>query len=207
MAMRPGLLVVALLLACTGAAPPNSNVPPSADSDVRLIDGRTLHARELPLGRMDGVILDGAAFDASGTRIAFLATFPVGAVDGDWRGTNPTQAYVADVARRTLTALTSDGRATAIRWRDENHVAIVDGAATNTVAVPSSQRSFGCYARIGAIAPSSNGDLVSPPDEFRLQVLKTAPTSYEVGQVGAVRLRTIAIAGNGMCGLVGKLVV
>jgi hypothetical protein len=38
---------------------------------------------------MDGVVLDGAAFDPSGTRVTFLATFQ--ALDGDWRGC-PTQA-------------------------------------------------------------------------------------------------------------------
>jgi hypothetical protein len=207
MSMRAHLLAMAILLTCTGAAPPISNVPPSADSDVRLTDGRSLHARELPLARMDGVILDDASFDSSGTRVAFIATFPVGAVNGDWRRTNPTQAYVADVASRTLTELSSDGRATGIAWRGENHVVVVDGGITSTIAIASAQKPFREYSVVDAIAPSTIGDLVSPPDEFRLQVLKTSSTSYAIGQVGAVRLRTIALARNHMCALVGKFVV
>ena len=92
--------VVAIVLCC-GAAPRISSVPPSADSDVALSDGRVLHVLELPLARLDGIVLDGAAFDTSGTRIVLLTRFPNGTIDGDYRRASPTQAYICDVGRRT----------------------------------------------------------------------------------------------------------
>jgi hypothetical protein len=194
-------------MTCIGAAPPNSNVPPTANADIALADGKTLHARELPLGRIDGVILDGATFDPSGTRMAFLATFPNGAIEGDWRRTRPTQAFVADVSRRTLEELTSDGRASAIRWSDATHVAVTDGGANIVTAVMAGASMPRGRAHVEAITTSTSGTLVSPPDEFRLQVLKTSANSYAVGQVGAVRLRTIAVARDRANALVGALVV
>lgn len=206
-AFTSAIAALAALATCAGAAPPNSNVPPSASADVLLADGKTLHARELPLGRMDGVVLDGATFDPSGTRMAFLATFPSGSIDGDWHRTRPTQAFVADIARRTLDELTSDGRATSIRWSDATHVAITDGGTKSVVAIASGIRMPRNRAHIEAIVPSTSGTLVSPSDEFRLQVLKLSPNAYAVGQVGAVRLRTIAIARDHTSALVGTLLV
>jgi len=204
---RALFVAMAVVATCSGAAPPNTNLPPSANADVPLADGRSMHARELPLGRMDGVILDGAVFDPSGTRVAFLASFPNGAIDGDWTRMRPTQAFVADLSRRTLVELTADGRATAIRWSDATHVALADGGTRIVASAAPAIATPGGRARIAPIFASTSGTLVSPPDEFRLQVLKTSANAYAIGQVGAVRLRTIAVARNGASALVGSLVV
>ena len=207
MSSRTVVVAAALILACSGAAPRIENVPPTADADVALSDGMVLHARELPLARMDGVILDGARFDSTGTRIAFVATFPFGSVAGDWRRARPVQAYVADLARRTLTAVTSGGRTATIRWRDASHVLVDDDGTPTLVAVAAPARVAPGRALIAAVTPSTSGSLVSPPDEFRLQVFKTSDRSYAVGQVGAVRLRTVAVGPDGRAALVGKYVI
>src|SRR5215472_4687347 len=155
------LFAIAVIATCVGAAPRVASVPPTGDTDVALSDGRTLHVRELPLGRMDGTLLDGAQFDAAGSRVAFLARFPNGAVDGDWRHASPTQAYVADLRDRTLIALTDDGLATAIRWVGRTHVVVTDAGVVRDVAVDldrppalSSSR-----LRIESFGPSTTGTL------------------------------------------------
>src|SRR5579864_1917307 len=101
MPCRFALFAIAVIATCIAAAPRVTSVPPTADADIVLSDGRTLHVRELPLGRMDATILDGARFDVTGTRIAFVARFPNAAVDGDWRRAAPMHAYVADLHDRT----------------------------------------------------------------------------------------------------------
>ena len=189
-----------------GAAPRVSSVPPSADADVALSDGRTLHVYELPLGRLDGTVLDGATFDASGTRIALLARFSTGAVDGDWRRFGPTQAYVADTARRTLTALTTDGRATAIRWAGGTRVLVTDAGRSSGFDVGEPLKANVSRARLDRVTSTTSGDLVSPSSEFRLQVLKEDSGAYALGQIGAVRLRTIAMSGDHRIALVGSFV-
>lgn len=187
-----------------GAAPRVSSVPPSADSDVALSDGRTLHVYDLPLGRLDGTVLDGATFDASGTRVAILARFPDGAIDGDWRRADPTQAYVADVNRRTLTALTLDGRATAVRWSGVSRLIVTDGGRSVGFDVGAAVRSSASIAVLDRVTASTSGDLVSPASEFRLQVLKEDSGAYALGQVGAVRLRMIALSRDRRYALVGS---
>ncbi len=206
MSLRSALFAAAVIVGCTAAGPRVASVPPSADADVALRDGRTLHVRELPLGRLDGVVLDGARYDRSGTRIALLATFPNGAIDGDWHRARPTQAFVADLARRTLTAVTSDGRARSVRWIDALHVRVDDGGIAEDVSV-SAPLHVRPAMRVSAIVPSTSGQLVSPASEFRLQVLKTSDGSYAVGQVGAVRLRTIGVAPGSGSMLAGSSVV
>lgn len=207
MLARTSLFAMALVLACFGAGPRISNVPPSAGADVPLSDGRTLHARELPLARLDGVIRDGAQFDRSGTRVAFLASFPAGAVGADYRRADPTQAYVADIARRTLLEVSADGRATAIAWHDENHVEVSDGGVRSVIAIAGALPGPRGREYLDAISPSTSGTLVSPPNEFRLQVVKTSDNGYAIGQVGAVRLRSIAVAADHRCVLAGSLLV
>lgn len=209
MRMRALVTLSIAVLALCGAAPRVSSVPPSADADVGLSDGRVLHVYGLPLGRLDGTVLDGAAFDASGTRIVLLARFPEGAVDGDWRRADPTQAYVADVVRRTLTALTGDGRATAIRWAGSSRVIVTDAGKSIGFDVGSPGTlgvSRGPLARLDRVTASTSGTLVSPTSEFRLQALKEDSGAYAVGQVGAVRLRTIALSNDRRFALVGSSV-
>ena len=202
-----GLLVAVIAVVCCGAAPRVSSVPPSADSDVKLSDGRVLHMLELPLARLDGVVLDGASFDASGTRVVLLARFLNGSIDGDHRRAAPTQAYVADVSRRTLTELTTDGLATGIRWSGSSRVVVTDGGKTSPFDVGSAlARPFSSSMRIGRVTASTSGSLVSPSSEFRLQVLKLDVDTYAIGQVGAVRLRTLAISQDHRLALVGSFI-
>src|SRR5690242_2850110 len=208
-AHEPFLAVIAMIAALVvcGAAPHVSNVPPSADGDVKLADGRVLHVLELPLGRLDGIVLDGATFDASGSRLVLLARFPNGAVDGDWRRASPTQAYVADVGRRTLTALTTDGHATAVRWSGPSRVVVIDGDRSSAFDVGAALSGSTRNAlHIDRVTASTTGTLVSPASEFRLQALKEDANSYAVGQVGAVRLRTIATSRDHRLALVGSFV-
>ena len=201
------ILILAATTLLTGASPHVSNIPPFPGTDVPLSDGKFMHVRELPLARMDGVVRDGARFDRSGTRIALLATFPLGAVDTDWRRMGPTQAYVADLARRSLVAITADGQATSIIWRDANHVAVSDAGTTRTFEVLPAAKLPSTAGVLQKVTPSTSGTLVSPPEEFRLQAYKTSAGSYAIGQVGAVRLRTIAVAPDGRRALVGGSVV
>ena len=199
-------VVVAAMLCC-GAAPRISSVPPSADSDVKLSDGRVLHVLELPLARLDGVVLDGATFDTSGARVVLLARFPTGAINGDYRRASPTQAYIVDVSRRTLTQLTTDGLATAVRWSGPSRVTVTDDGKSSPFDVGNAQAgSVRGGIRIDRVTASTNGTLVSPASEFRLQVLKEDEGSYAVGQVGAVRLRTIAESGDHRLALVGSFI-
>lgn len=200
------MLVAAGILVLCGAAPRISDIPPSADADVPLSDGRTLHVYELPLARLDGTVLDGATFDTTGTRVVLLARFPNGAIDGDWRRASPTQAYVADISRRTLTALTTDGEATAIRWSGTSRVTVTDAGRPTGFDVGAALKASGSRASLDRVTASTSGDLVSPSDEFRLQVLKESTGAYALGQVGAVRLRMIALANDHRDALVGSFV-
>ena len=197
------VFVLVAWLACVAAMPKSSSAPPPIDADLRLSDGRTLHLRALPLGQLDGTIRDGVHFDASGTRAALLATFPEGAVDGDWRRSNPTQAYVADIVRRTLVALTDDGEARSIRWIDGEHVAVDDGGVVRTILVGAAGRDPRRQYQLVAMPPQPSNEPVSSGDVFRLQVFPAGNGSYAIGQVGAVRLRTAAIAGSGQAAIVG----
>jgi hypothetical protein len=199
---------IVLVLGLCGAAPRISSVPPSADSDVALSDGRVLHVLELPLGRLDGIVLDGATFDSSGTRAVLLARFSNGSIDGDWRRTAPTQAYAVDAGRHMLTELTSDGLATAVRWSGSSQVTVVDGGRSSSFDVGSpAAGSIRGSMPIDRVTVSTNGALVSPANEFRLQVLKQDDGSYTIGQVGAVRLRTIAMSRDRRLALVGSFIV
>lgn len=199
--------IVAVVILC-GVAPRVSSIPPSADGDVALSDGRVLHVLELPLGRLDGAVLDGATFDVSGTRAVLLARFANGSIDGDWRRASPTQAYSVDVGRRTLTELTADGFATAVRWSGSSRVVVVDGGRSTSFDVggPAASSIHGSM-RLDRVNEATTGALVSPTNEFRLQVLKQDDGSYAVGQVGAVRLRTIAMSRDHRLALVGSFVV
>jgi hypothetical protein len=187
-------LVAVAVVFLLDAAPPSSGIPPTADADIGLADGRTLHLRALPLGQMDGVVRDGVQFDAAASRVAFLVVFPGGSIDGDWRTTDPVQAYVADITRRTLVALTSDGRASAIVWTDAKHIAVTDAGVRRIVAVAAPAKMAATRARLSRVGGQPDGTLVSPPEMFRLNVFKAPDGSYEIGQVGAVRLRTVGIA-------------
>src|SRR5215472_2759508 len=159
--------VVAIVLCC-GATPRISSVPPSADSDVALSDGRVLHVLELPLARLDGIVLDGATFDTSGTRVVLLARFPNGAIDGDYHRAAPTQAYVVDVGRRTLTQLTTDGLATALRWSGSSRVIVTDDGKSSSFDIGSAAAgSIRGSMRIDRVTAFTNGTLVSPASEFR----------------------------------------
>lgn len=207
---RVAFFAMAVIAACVGAAPRVAYAPPTADTDVALSDGRTLHVRELPLGRVDGTIVDGAQFDATSARLAFLARFPNAAVDGDWRHAAPTQAYVADLRDRTLTALTGDGLASAIRWVGGSRVAVTDAGVMRDISVASGARVptlSSSRLRIESFGPSIGGALVTPSDEFRLQVYREDSGAYAIGQVGAVRLRVLAVAPDHTIALVGSLVV
>src|SRR5579863_159882 len=112
-----------------------SNVPPRASYDGQLPAGVYLHMLALPLGRIDGTIVGQARFDNSGQRAAFLAVFPGATLSGDWRTLDPTQAFVLDVTRRTLTQLTIDGQAHAVSWAGDQTVVVSDGDRRNQFAV------------------------------------------------------------------------
>ena len=198
------MLVLGAFIVLLGAGPPIKIVPPSADADVGLADGRTLHLRALPLGQMDGVVRDGVRFDAGGSRVALLATFPGGSIDGDWRTANPVQAYVADASRHTLIALTGDGQARGIRWLDATHVIVTDGGARRIVFISPPAANATRRAHLSEFNAQTGGRLVSPPEMFRLEVYKNADGSYQIGQVGAVRLRTVGIAPGGSFAVIGS---
>ena len=191
-------LLVAMLLTTAAA----STVPPPSGVTVALPDHLYLHMSALPLGRLDGTIRGKAAFDSSGTRAVFVAVFPGATLSGDWRTLDPVQAYVLDCGRRTLTQLTIDGQARAVRWESDRTVIVWDGDRQNRFSVtaastaPPPLRMADPDRALGAAVLAEGG-------EGRFLVAKTSAGRYVVEQVGARTLRSHGAAPNGAYALVG----
>lgn len=199
------LVRVALVwLVLTGSS---STVPPSASYTAQLPDGAHLHMLALPLGRLDGTIQGGAAFDGSGMRAAFLATFPGATLTGDWRSLDPVQAFVLDASRRTLTQLTIDGQARAIRWTSEQTVSVQDGDRRNQFAIARPAPVSPPELRMSDATSAPNATIIAQGGDGRFFVAKTDAGHYVVHQIGARTLRNEGTAGNGAFALVGDFLV
>jgi hypothetical protein len=196
-------VVFAALLLALAAAP---IVPPSASYNAQLPDGAHLHMLWLPLGRLDGTIVGRAAFDGSGERAVFIATFPGATLAGDWRSLNPTQAFVLDASRRTLTQLTLDGQARGVQWTGDQTVAVFDGDRRNQFAVAPPAPVFLPDLRM-AKSSAAGTTIIGQGGEGRFLVAKTDAGRYLVEQIGARSLRKRGTAANGAYAIVGNFLV
>jgi hypothetical protein len=179
---------------------------PKPDAALALRDGRFLHLAPLPFGVLAGVVVGDAKFDTSGTRALVIATFPGAGVHGDWRSANPTQAFLVDAQRRSLTQLTVDGRAVSSVWNGGAQVSVREGdGGTTTIAVPDAQG--------GALPPGrwiagdeipSGSSYISGKSTDRMAVYKARDGRYVVVQVGARRFRVAGTARNGAYAIVGS---
>jgi hypothetical protein len=179
---------------------------PKPDVALALRDGRFLHLVPLPLGELAGVVVGDAHFDASGTRALVIATFPGAGVHGDWRSANPTQAFLVDAQRRSITQLTVDGRAASVAWVGSAQVSVREsGSGATSIIVPDAQH--------GALPPGrwiagdeipSGSSFVSGKSTDRMAVYKTHDGRYVVVQIGARRFRVAGTAHNGAYAIVGS---
>lgn len=178
---------------------------PKPDVAIALLDGRFLHLAPLPFGSLAGVVVGDARFDAGGTRALVLATFPGAGVHGDWRSANPTQAFLVDAQRRSLTQLSVDGHAVTVAWTGGAQVSIreTNGGAT-AIAVPDAQRGPLPPGRwiAGDEIPTGSA-FVSGKSTDRFAVYKTRDGRYVVVQIGARRFRIAGTAHNGAYAIVG----
>ena len=178
---------------------------PKPDVAIALRDGRFLHLAPMPFGSLAGVVVGGALFDASGTRALVLATFPGAGVHGDWRSANPTQAFLVDAQRRSLTQLTVDGSVLAVAWSGGAAALIhaTDSGATS-IAVPDAQRGALPPGRLvgGDEIPAASA-YVSGKSTDRMAVYKTRDGRYVIVQIGARRFRVAGTARNGAYAIVG----
>jgi len=218
------LAAIAMVTACasvserSGSAssmpvPANATVSPLVT--VRLSDGTYLHMTPLPLGRINGVIQGAVRFDSSGTRAVFVAAFPGTALGGDWRKANPTQAFLLDLGRRSLTQLTADGSASSARWLSATKVSVEGGVGSRSIAVPGNLcvgarpcRAFTSGIRTFRLDPTVDaGDAdVTPRRLYRVAVVRRANDVYAVTQVGAQYLHASGAAPNGACVILGDYV-
>jgi len=98
-------LVATVAIVCLGAAPRISNSPPTADADVPLSDGRTLHVLDLPLGQLDGFVLDGSLlkppdFDPKRRYPVWVMTYAgphMPTVHDSWGGGRPHDEMLAQL--------------------------------------------------------------------------------------------------------------
>jgi len=220
------LVLLAMATACASgsgqttlarlAQPPGSaTVTPLVT--VRLSDGSYLHMSPLPLGRINGVVQGAARFDSSGSRAVFVAAFPGTALGGDWRAANPTQAFLLDVERRSLTQLTADGLATSARWVSATRVAVDDGGVSRSIDVASKASGTASVERpipfaagvrthrYDPVADAGDAD-VTPQKLYRVAVMRRAAGSYAITQVGAQYLHASGAAPNGAFVLLGDYV-
>ncbi|MBV8280847.1 MAG: hypothetical protein JO347_02140, partial [Candidatus Eremiobacteraeota bacterium] len=179
--------------------------PPPADVSIALRDGRFLHLEPLPFGTLAAVPVGMARFDESGTRALLVAQFTGAGIHGDWRSANPTFAYLLDAQRRSLTQLSSDGRARSAIWNGATSVSIHEESRDPyDLSVAGSSAGALPPARIDASDSIPDGSTpVSPKSTDRLAVYKAASGRYVVLQIGAARFRTLGIAGNGAYAIIG----
>ena len=191
-----------LTLACSGGAWATTLSP---QTSLRLAGGAYLHLYALPLGFTPGAIVGDAAFDASGTRAAFVAVFPGGAVFGDPQRMDPAQAFLVDVPRRQLTQLTVDGLVRSVRWTGPGAVQFRDGDDLENVNVPPASVAAPSAYRFSA-DQSLRGDLtvVSPETSDRLTVYRRSDGRFVVREIGARRLRVNGVAPGGRFALLGE---
>jgi hypothetical protein len=184
-------------------------VPPSPSYQAELPASVHLHMAALPLGPLDGTIVGTAAFDASGTRAVFRARFEGATLAGDWRTLNFVQAFVVDAQRRTLTQLTLDGQARAVRWLGNDSVEVVDGDRHNRFAVapPAGQPLPPVRVAPEREARAAGSVIVGEGGEGRFEVVRTAGGRYAILQIGARTLREHGVAGNGAYAIVGNFLV
>ena len=194
----------ALLLVSLCAQSPT--VPPSAGYDAELPDGVHLHMLALPLGRLDGTIVGRVAFDESGERAAFLATFPGATLSGGWSSLDPVQAFVIDASRRTLTQLTIDGQARAIAWSNPQTVFVQDGDRRNQFAI-AAPAGVPLPALRMASSAASDATVLAQGGDGRFFIAKTAGGRYLVLQIGARTLRDHGTAADGAFAIVGNFLV
>ncbi len=201
-AARAAALCVALWLACGGAA---QAAQPRPDVSLALRDGRFLHLVPLPFGTLAAAVVGPALFDKTGTRVALLAEFPGAGIRGDWRSADPVQAFFLDAARLTLTQLTTDGRATAVRWNGDATLALSEEHQAGTaVPVAPAARGAGPPGRMlaGDGVPSGSSR-VSQESSDRLAVYKTPDGRYAVVQIGAKRFHIAGTAHGGSYAIIG----
>jgi len=201
-------VAVALSIACsaTGQADRVSSqaAPPDGRINVALKDGRRLHMLALPLGRMAGVVRGRAAFDATGTRAAFLAVFPGSSVGGDWHRMNPTEAFVVDLSRRTLRQLSASGQATGVTWAGADRVMLKEAGGRHVVVVGPAVRAPLPQGRIAGTDAGAQVR-VSPDDLEQIAIWRTAAGRYAIVEDGN-RFAVHGLSANGAYALTGSYV-
>ncbi len=200
------MLAGALLFGALGIAPANAAGPPPPDVAIKLRDGHYLHLAPLPFGGLAAVPVGAARFDASGTRAVLLATFPGGAIRGEWRGASPTFAYLVDAGRGTLTQLSTDGHAVSVAWSGANAVTILEAAHQPfELAVAGAGGGALPVARFrpGSDVPDGSA-YVSPKTTDRFAVFRAGDGRYVVQQIGARRFRIGGVASNGAYAVIGS---
>jgi hypothetical protein len=180
--------------------------PPRADVAIILRDGRVLHLAPLPFGALAATPVGPAQFDSTGTRALVIAQFTGAGIQGDWRSANPTFAYLIDAQRRTLTQVSTDGRAQDARWVGPSRVAV-----TTAIWPPSE---FDVHDAAGGALPNARlvaGDeppagsvAVSPSATDRFTVYRAPNGRYTIAQVGAARFRIAGVASNGAYAVIGS---
>jgi hypothetical protein len=200
------VLAGALLAGALGSGPANAAGPPPPDVAIKLRDGRYLHLAPLPFGGLAAVPVGAARFDGSGTRAVLLATFPGGAIRGEWRSASPTFAYLVDAERGTLTQLSNDGYAVSVAWSGVNAVTIREAARQPfELAVAGAG---GGALPVGRFRPGSDvpdgSAYVSPKTTDRFAVFRAGDGRYVVQQVGARRFRIGGVASNGAYAVIGS---
>jgi hypothetical protein len=198
------MLVAAAALTTAGAA---AIVPPSASLVMVLPDKAYLHMLALPLGRLDGAIKGHAVFDSSGTRAVFIATFPGATLSGDWRSIDPTQAFLLDAGRRTLTQLTIDGQARNANWDGERTIVVWDGDRRNRFSAEPPAGEGLPALRMGDARSARQAQVVASGGDGRFLVVKTDAGRYWIEQVGARTLRSNGAARNGAYAIAGSFLV
>ncbi|MBV8170923.1 MAG: hypothetical protein JO219_03220, partial [Candidatus Eremiobacteraeota bacterium] len=179
---------------------------PRPDVAIVLRDGRVLHLAPLPFGVLAATPVGPALFDASGTRALIVAQFIGAGIAGDWRSANPTFVYVIDAQRRTLTQLSTDGRAQRASWSDATTVSIDPAVgAQYDVAVQAPAGGALPAARFSARDETPSGGVaVSPSSTDRFTVYRGSDGRYTIAQIGAARFRIAGVAHNGAYAIVGR---
>ena len=198
---------VATVISFGSFARPSSADPalPSAHTSLRLAGGAYLHLYALPLGFDPGAIVGNGAFDANGTRAAFVAAFPWSAAFGDPQSMDPAQAFLLDIPRRRLTQLTVDGLASGVRWTGPDSIDVRDGGV-DTIFIVGPARAAAPSAFRFSADQSVRGDLsvVSPDSSDRLTVYRRSDGRYVVREIGARRLRVDGVSPGGRFAILGE---
>lgn len=191
------------------SAPPLLASPPRG-ADIPLRDGRFVHAVPLPFGDFEGSIVGDARFDASGTRALFVAVFAGIAPDGQPPPVAARQAFLFDSAMLRLMQLTSDGRATDVRWTGDTADILDNGSWSSTHLDHLGARPAGLIHGARILAPRSplvgSGYQVSTERFGRFRVERVG-SAYTIEQYGARRFRVAGVAPAGAFAFVGPFVV